>query len=159
MTPPQSPSRSEQEDDLIVVDSEPRYSGPDPNTLQTEARRPSAISAETPRFDEFGVMEVDQTPAPTPAPQPPLRVLEDETVRLQPAGLRLTDFDVRGTLGPSKLQLIGIQSAQYMLYNRYRDFWQSPTSSAPNSSRPVGYPKSLRHEDPSQSRNRAPSTG
>jgi protein kinase A len=44
-------------------------------------------------------MEIEpQSPRPV-APQRPLRVLEDEQIHLQRAGLRLTDFEVRGTLG------------------------------------------------------------
>lgn len=34
-----------------------------------------------------------------PHSKPPTRLLEDEQVRLQPVGLRLRDFEVRGTLG------------------------------------------------------------
>ncbi|KAF9036896.1 putative cyclic AMP-dependent protein kinase catalytic subunit [Hymenopellis radicata] len=39
------------------------------------------------------------SPTPHSAPQRPLRLLEDEQVHLQRSGLKLTDFEVRGTLG------------------------------------------------------------
>ncbi|KAF7311607.1 hypothetical protein MKEN_01063700 [Mycena kentingensis (nom. inval.)] len=79
ITPPMSPAQTEAGDDAIVIDDEPRYSGPD-----------TAPSAH---------MEVDKEASVAPHPQRPLRLLEDERVHLQREGLRLTDFEVRGTLG------------------------------------------------------------
>jgi protein kinase A len=54
-------------------------------------------------------MDVDQKPLPpnvgtgveTDLPHRPLRLLEDEQVHLQRSGIKLTDFEVRGTLGMS----------------------------------------------------------
>jgi len=84
-----SPGRSEpsvEEDDSVVVEFS------DPDVLIS----PSQGDA----------MEVDQRPSSedslevsTNASQQPTRLLEDEKVHLQKSGLRLTDFEVRGTLG------------------------------------------------------------
>ncbi|KAK0240470.1 putative cyclic AMP-dependent protein kinase catalytic subunit [Armillaria nabsnona] len=88
ITPPLSPGRSaltiedtdmDDGDDSIIVDVEPRYSGPD-----VEYQPQSPESAVAPSIDN---------------PQRPLRLLEDEQVHLQKNGLKLTDFEVRGVLG------------------------------------------------------------
>lgn len=98
MTPPLSPGHSEQGFDAIVVDAEPRYSSQEHNVPPTNASEAGI----TPRAGT-AAMEVDShTPSPTGS-QPPLRLLEDEQVHLQRSGLRLSDFDVRGTLGASEL--------------------------------------------------------
>ncbi|KAJ7074211.1 cAMP dependent protein kinase [Mycena amicta] len=89
MTPPMSPGHSESGEDAIVIDDEPRYSGPDTHGVHFQPR-------------ESGPMEVEQEGDTAPVvshPQRPLRVLEDEQVHLQRSGLHLTDFEVRGTLG------------------------------------------------------------
>jgi protein kinase A len=51
-------------------------------------------------------MEIEPQSPRSVAPQRPLRLLEDEQVHLQRAGLRLTDFEVRGTLGSSFALLV-----------------------------------------------------
>ncbi|KAJ6500451.1 putative cyclic AMP-dependent protein kinase catalytic subunit [Mycena sanguinolenta] len=96
MTPPMSPGHSENGEDSIVIDAEPRYSGPETLGPHSVPRQPWSDSIP---FRDFGDMEIEpQSPRPV-APQRPLRLLEDEQVHLQRAGLRLTDFEVRGTLG------------------------------------------------------------
>ncbi|KAF8078132.1 cAMP dependent protein kinase [Lyophyllum atratum] len=82
MTPPLSPGHSEQGADAIVVDAEPRYSGPERNIPHSEA----SITVIAARSE---TMAMDR----------PLRLLEDEQVHLQRSGLKLSDFEVRGTLG------------------------------------------------------------
>lgn len=92
ITPPLSPGRSalsiedadmDDGDDSIIVDVEPRYSGPDvQNYAEYQPRLPVPTVAPS--------ME---------SPQRPLRSLEDEQVHLQRNGLKLTDFEVRGVLG------------------------------------------------------------
>lgn len=94
MTPPMSPGHSDLGDDTIVVDSEPRYSGPAPHGPHSTAAPTTA-----PGFQELGDAGGDQPAQVAPVPQRPLRLLEDEQVHLQRSGLRLTDFEVRGTLG------------------------------------------------------------
>lgn len=92
ITPPLSPGRSTasldsleidlddvEEDDSIVVDAEPRYSGP---TVDNQMQASGTV----------------EPPAPGKG-RPPLRALEDEQVHLQKTGVKLTDFEVRGTLG------------------------------------------------------------
>ncbi|KAF5387072.1 hypothetical protein D9615_001675 [Tricholomella constricta] len=92
MTPPLSPSHSEHNVDAIVVDAEPRYSGPEHIVPHSEA----TVAAITSRSE---TVEMEGDMNATTVPQPPLRLLEDEQVHLQRSGLKLSDFDVRGTLG------------------------------------------------------------
>jgi hypothetical protein len=106
-----SPAHSEQgiddDDDDIVVDAEPRYSGPERDhedivALPSPLAVPPPAAAEdgvlSTQFQGFGEMEVDAADS-SMAPVTPLRLLEDERVHLQRSGLRLTDFEVKGTLG------------------------------------------------------------
>jgi hypothetical protein len=80
ITPPMSPTHSENgDDDDIMIDAQPRYSGP--------IRAP---------YGDYPSMDVDETPEIVKKPQ---RILEDERVHLYQDGMRLTDFEVRGTLG------------------------------------------------------------
>jgi len=89
MTPPLSPRHSPFGLEAIIVDSEPRCGGLQRNN---PCPLPDTITLQP---DE---MEVDR-PKEATASHAPLRVLEDEKVHLQKSGLRLSDFDVRGTLG------------------------------------------------------------
>jgi protein kinase A len=75
MTPPLSPGRNEISTDHIVVDSD----------LDSHAAPEMQVDHPDPSTDSVS--------------QPPLRLLEDEHVHLQKSGLRLSDFEVRGTLG------------------------------------------------------------
>lgn len=86
LTPPLSPDRTGQEEDAIIANTEPRYS----ESQQTTQR--SKVSADDP-------MDIDNAKNVAAEPRRPLRLLEDEKVHLQRSGLRLSDFDVRGTLG------------------------------------------------------------
>lgn len=95
LTPPMSPGHSENGDDSIVIDAEPRYSGP-----ETHGPHSAVWSESVPPCRDSSDMEVDLRPAAV-QPQPPLRILEDEQVHLQRTGLRLTDFEVTRTLGSS----------------------------------------------------------
>jgi len=73
-------------EDSIVVDAEPRYSGPD-------AAQYTDLPTASPLSVDRGV-QVESEHV-----QRPLRLLEEEAVHLQSTGLKLTDFEVRGTLG------------------------------------------------------------
>jgi len=92
MTPPLSPGHSEQGVEAIVVDVEPRYSGPERNVPHS----PTSVAATSARSETVDMDVVEHT---TTAPQRPLRLLEDEQVHLEKSGLKLSDFEVRGTLG------------------------------------------------------------
>lgn len=84
MTPPLSPGNSE-EGNSIMVDSEPRYSGP--GHMPVDRQSPSAWREDTAMRSH------------TP-PRPPQRLLEDEQVHVERSGLlRLRDFEIKGTLG------------------------------------------------------------
>ncbi|KAF7322520.1 hypothetical protein HMN09_00030500 [Mycena chlorophos] len=84
LTPPMSPGNSESGDDTIVIDDQPRYSGPDTHGAFAAVAQPR----------EMEVEQEDAVPAPVaPQPRRPLRLLEDEHVHLQRSGLRLTDFE------------------------------------------------------------------
>ena len=90
MTPPLSPHQSEAGDDekSIVTDSEP-----DPHHCTPSESR--VVSHSSIPVD----MEVEPHQVTTP-PRPPARLLDDEAAHIEPPGrLKLTDFEVKGTLG------------------------------------------------------------
>jgi protein kinase A len=84
MTPPLSPARR---------DSEPHHGAPERDL------RDAAIAIQS----QIAEMEVDHSKPADTTSQGPLRLLEDEHVHLQKSGLRLSDFDVRGTLGQCRI--------------------------------------------------------
>lgn len=90
MTPPLSPGNSDLGGDAKTADEEVQNSDDSNPCL---AGSDTAIS---PRSDTE--MDVDN-PAMLASPTRPLRLLEDEKVHLQKSGLKLWDFEVRGTLG------------------------------------------------------------
>ncbi|KAF4578569.1 serine/threonine protein kinase, AGC [Pleurotus pulmonarius] len=112
LTPPMSPDHTEKSasatagrdsvdcDDDIIVDAEPRFMNCSQVANNAEFAPPPSEGASTvDEWQEFGEMSVDPQ-VPEPAGQPPLRCLDDEQVHLQrPGTLRLTDFEVKGTLG------------------------------------------------------------
>lgn len=99
ITPPMSPGHSEpgveEEDDSIVVDVEPRYSGPEVLTPRSAAYYGANMDVD----QQLSPESVEQTSEDTNVSHRPARLLEDEKVHLQKSGLKLTDFEVRGTLG------------------------------------------------------------
>ena len=101
ITPPLSPGRSEEGEAAIIVDSEPRYSGPG-SQLQTSLSHPHLRAVEAARRGSHSHqqdgMDVDTRPL-TSSPRPPQRHLEDEQSHLEKGTLKLTDFEVKGTLG------------------------------------------------------------
>lgn len=106
ITPPLSPERSEDGDAAIIVDSEPRYSGPggqvQPAVPHAHLREGGSRRGSGRRSHQQDVMEVDAR-APASSPRPPQRHLEDEQSHLEKGSLKLTDFEVKGTLGESFL--------------------------------------------------------
>ena len=104
ITPPLSPGRSEDGDAAIIVDSEPRYSGPG-TQLQSSvphAHLREVDARQTRRSHQQDGMDVDARPVAS-SPRPPQRHLEDEQSHLEKGTLKLTDFEVKGTLGESRL--------------------------------------------------------
>ncbi len=104
ITPPLSPGRSDDGDGAIIVDSEPRYSGPG---TQLQSAVPHAHFREVDarharRSQQHDGMDVDTRPVAS-SPRPPQRHLEDEQSHLEKGTLKLTDFEVKGTLGESRL--------------------------------------------------------
>ncbi|KAI0080609.1 cAMP dependent protein kinase [Panus rudis PR-1116 ss-1] len=110
ITPPLSPTNSEGDDSAIIVDSEPRYSGgeagghrfhDDQRVLQSLPQRGSHIQVEAssrrPSRTEAVQMDVDVHHAEVP--RLPMRHLEDEKSHVHRGSLKLTDFEVKGTLG------------------------------------------------------------
>lgn len=86
ITPPMSPGHSEQdEEDAIVVDDVQDSTAAGPATSMLEAPSES--------------MQVDSQASETAAPARPLRDLAAEKVHLTKTGLKLMDFEVRGTVG------------------------------------------------------------
>jgi hypothetical protein len=111
---PASPATLSERAD-IVVDAEPRFSGPRSGSLierKDVGRRPSALAlgsavptshARHPAIDTDVSMEADlPTPASEPesATRPPARLLEDERSHVHRSGtVTLKDFEVQGALG------------------------------------------------------------
>ena len=91
ITPPLSPGRSDEGDPSLVIDTEPRYSGggTPPSEFPAHGKLPAAAEE---------AMDVDPEQSAS-SPKPPLRRLEDEQSHLTRGSLKLTDFEVKGTLG------------------------------------------------------------
>ena len=141
-TPPLSPNHVEPQFDQIMVDAESCSGDSHPPTLSVSSSSES--------------MEVEDDRYLAAEPQRPLRLLEDERVHLQRFGLKLSDFEVRGTLGRStNCQLIIAVLTQPPQRDRY--FWQSFTR--PTSKVEARYSKLFRHESTPQDRNCPTSPG
>ncbi len=106
ITPPLSPERSDDGDGAIIVDSEPRYSGPggqvQPSVPPAHLREGDSRRGR--RSHQQDAMDVDVR-APASSPRPPQRHLEDEQSHLEKGSLKLTDFEVKGTLGECSVRL------------------------------------------------------
>jgi hypothetical protein len=139
MTPPLSPGHSEEDLDAIIVDAEPRYSSQEHNVHAAKA--PGARS-------ETAAMEVDGHTTSPAVLQPPPRLLEDEHVHLQRSGLKLSDFDVRGTLGMSRLSMTYLDIRIFFFRNW--DFWTSLARASSSICSPNWHPKSFCDESSSQ---------
>lgn len=88
----------ELDEDEILIDSEPRYSTGEAQNAHSidEGRRMSRMEPVVEESKEVDRMD----PCPSEhVIQKPQRLLEDEMVHLSNASLKLTDFEVRGTLG------------------------------------------------------------
>lgn len=108
ITPPLSPKsfHLEQHESMAVdgsLSSKALDFSPTP-TLDEEpmAVEPVRVDVAGPGADAKAKMEADLV---APLSNPPARLLEDEKVRLQPSGIRLQDFEVRGTLGKLALRM------------------------------------------------------
>ncbi|KAH8108148.1 cAMP dependent protein kinase [Cristinia sonorae] len=104
LTPPLSPGHSDDEDSGIIVDTEPRYSGhshghPDipMHARKSQPLLPEAMSRRGSRApDTESAMAVDTGDL---TDRPAARHLEDERPRTHRGSLKLTDFEVKGTIG------------------------------------------------------------
>jgi hypothetical protein len=94
ITPPMSPTQSEAEEGTIIPDVKHRSD----HTCQDICPGSSCASSNSdPK--QWEAMEVEK-PIPKSPSRAPLRSLEDEKVHVeQPARNRLSDFEVKGTLG------------------------------------------------------------
>jgi hypothetical protein len=98
MTPPMSPRQSEEGDKAVMIDIERRFSGLSPQDPAVIPPGPNSENLEAPLQE----MEVEE-PSPASPPRPPARLLEDEQVHVvKPGALKLTDFEVKGTLGAQR---------------------------------------------------------
>ena len=79
----------------------------------------------------------------------PERLLEDEIVHLQRSGIKLSDFEVRGTLGTWGLNLLALLAYSF---SRDGDLWKSASRSPSEHSCTVDCTntKPFRYESPSQ---------
>lgn len=80
----------------IEIDPQPRWSGPG---------GPAPMPEETPSIaDSMDLETVETAVSEEEGPKPPLRLLEDEKSHVNKSGgVRLTDFEVKGTLGEPAL--------------------------------------------------------
>ncbi|CAA7267935.1 unnamed protein product [Cyclocybe aegerita] len=95
LTPPLSPKPDQNIDSINIGDQYPHIM---PESVRdNQAKDPEAFSqASSEAMDVDDVPEEDTPIHPVPRPQ---RLLEDEKVHLQRSGIKLSDFQVRGTLG------------------------------------------------------------
>ncbi|KAI0797848.1 cAMP dependent protein kinase [Abortiporus biennis] len=102
ITPPLSPGRSEEGDSAIVVDPEPRYSGQhrsdSSSALGVYSQTEAGPRRSSHSRDSVVSMDVDITEGDV-SPRPAARHLEDEKSHVHRGNLKLTDFEVKGTLG------------------------------------------------------------
>ncbi|KZT11440.1 cAMP dependent protein kinase [Laetiporus sulphureus 93-53] len=91
ITPPMSPGHSEEDDPVLSIATDSRYSRDSNNHLDIEP-----CSSDSCPGDSQQAMDIDPRPS---SPRPPLRHLEDEECHLARGTLKLTDFEVKGTLG------------------------------------------------------------
>jgi len=104
-----SPHQSDGGDDVITVDMDGRFL----NAVQEVVSPPEAPASISNAPRAYEAMETEQAMAVTP-PQPPLRHLADEHVHVERSGsLKLTDFEVKGTLGLSDHSLLHGLSVDY----------------------------------------------
>lgn len=90
ITPPLSPTPSEKGvEDSIIIDAEPSLHVLDASASETATDSEAGDSIS---------MEVDDVEPPITT-RPPERCLEDEQVHIEKSGPKLTDFEVKGTLG------------------------------------------------------------
>lgn len=100
ITPPLSPKSLPGRQDSMAVDNTPSRTAAHHGAVDEQQesmdfeKTPSAESGQSAMAVEMSESEALDDPAKSPA-----RLLEDEQVRLQPVDLKLSDFDVRGTLG------------------------------------------------------------
>lgn len=132
ITPPLSPARSEEGETPIIVDSEPHYSvrGTDVRLSPRNSRHSTRRAREqSPSTETETVMDVDPRPVAS-SPRPPLRHLEDEQPHVEKGSLKLTDFEVKGTLGRLGLRIYTKVSRLMMSHTRHRNLRQSASSAA-----------------------------
>jgi len=98
LTPPLSPKPGQNivNIDSITVDDECTAINPD-QSENNEMKDPSKIISLSILMDV--VPEAHEADSPVHPPPHPQRLLEDEKVHLQHSGIKLVDFEVRGTLG------------------------------------------------------------
>lgn len=127
ITPPLSPGNSDSSDDDYLLDEDMNADYGDSSDSQEGAQPTQPL---TPTRSDFSSMHVDAGP-PEEEAQPPLRLLQDEPVHLYPtgpSGIRLSDFEVRGTLGNPDCYT---RLNQWLMTKpRYGDVWPCATCQA-----------------------------
>ena len=100
ITPPLSPGHSESsDDDDYLLDDDMNEGDEDCIEAQEDVLCTKSL---TPVQSDLSGMHIDPRLSSDEKPQAPLRLLENEKVHLHftgPGGIRLSDFEVRGTLG------------------------------------------------------------
>ncbi|KAK7693302.1 hypothetical protein QCA50_002869 [Cerrena zonata] len=116
ITPPMSPTLSDDDDDNIIIDPEPRYSGQrgySSEHIITSAQPEHLLRRPSRGVEAEQHMDVDQVEEIS-IPKPPARNLDDEKSHVHRGSLKLTDFEVKGTLGTGtfgRVLLVRLRSA------------------------------------------------
>jgi len=100
ITPPLSPGHSESSDDDDYLLNDDTNEG-DEDCIEAQESVLCTKSL-TPVRSDYSSIYIDPQLSSDEKPQAPLRLLENEQVHLHftgPGGIRLSDFEVRGTLG------------------------------------------------------------
>lgn len=117
LTPPLSPKPDQS---IVAITSQDLC--PDINQQLIHPGDAPRVSSEPMDVDRETIDE-EQEPIPSLRPR---RLLEDEVVHLTRTGIKLSDFEVRGTLGSLLCNSILFESLSRSC--RYRDIWQGSSS-------------------------------
>lgn len=155
ITPPMSPGPSEEDDGSISVDTEPRYSGHRheiPIDIEARLYSEAGPRRESRNRSSDERMDIDPVRHASSSPRPPARHLEDEPTHVDKGSLKLTDFEVKGTLGKHMTSPPSLAASELTETFRNRNLWSRASCSAAVVVLPINTPKLFRDEGPQEDR-------
>ena len=141
ITPPLSPKSLPGRQDSMAVDNPPSCTAAHHGAVDGQPESMDFEKTPNAESEEMSQPESLDEPAKSPA-----RLLEDEQVRLQPVGLKLSDFEVRGTLGKPFIKLNNRAFPLIEHPYRHRHFWKGFTSPASWREQSAWHTKPFRNE-------------